>query len=247
MVDQSRRPFMAELQYKKRQRPAGNGAVPVEAAQPEVVAPPQIIVAPADNGEVLRAIADLSSKFDRFLATDKTQIESIQLEIEDIAGRIKATKAEMAALRHPLANEDKFQQASEELSAVVSATEDATNVIMASAEEMEEIIAELKAQLPDGYQSSRVNDMNEIVVRIFEACNFQDLTGQRITKVVRALSFIEERVDAMMSVWNRREFESMPLPPDVSHHDGDLELHGPHKEDKNKGMISQADIDALFG
>lgn len=55
--------------------------------------------------------------------------------------------------------------------------------------------------------------MNEMIVRIFEACNFQDLTGQRITKVVRALSFIEERVDAMMGVWHKREFETMPLPP----------------------------------
>jgi chemotaxis regulatin CheY-phosphate phosphatase CheZ len=45
--------------------------------------------------------------------------------------------------------------------------------------------------------------MNEAVVKIFEACNFQDLTGQRITKVVRALSFIEERVEAMMGVWNK--------------------------------------------
>jgi chemotaxis protein CheZ len=84
-------------------------------------------------------------------------------------------------------------------------------------------------------------------VKIFEACNFQDLTGQRITKVVRALSFIEERVEAMMGVWNKREFETMPLPPGMAAKDGDLDLHGPNKVDQSKGMISQADIDALFG
>jgi chemotaxis protein CheZ len=89
--------------------------------------------------------------------------------------------------------------------------------------------------------------MNEAVVKIFEACNFQDLTGQRITKVVRALSFIEERVEAMMGVWNKREFETMPLPPGMAAKDGDLDLHGPNKVDQAKGMISQADIDALFG
>lgn len=250
-----RKPFTAELQKAKRngrdfatfaerqqiahETVAGLGAV----AAGMTVAPPPVAV---DNGEVLRAIAELSGKLDRFLAMDKEQIELIQVEIADISGRIKATKVEMAALRHPLAGEDKFAQASEELSAVVSSTEEATNIIMAATEELEEIVQEVRAQLPDGYQSSRINDMNDLIVRIFEACNFQDLTGQRITKVVRALSFIEERVDAMMGVWNRREFEAMPLPPSVVHRDNDLELHGPAEHGVD-GNFSQADIDALFG
>ena len=77
--------------------------------------------------------------------------------------------------------------------------------------------------------------------------NFQDLTGQRITKVVRALTFIEERVDAMMGVWHRKEFETMPLPPGTAHRDGNLELHGPNDANPKTGMISQDDIDKLFG
>lgn len=243
-MKQTPKPFMAELQKAKRGGPI-NGA----AAQAAVEAAP-VLAMPAgplsvDNTEVMQAITDLGAKLDRFLAMDAKQIDSIQVEIADISGRIKATKVEMAALRHPLAGEDKFEQASQELSAVVSATEAATNTIMASAEELEEIVNELKASLPEGYQSSRVNDMSEVIVRIYEACNFQDLTGQRITKVVRALSFIEERVDAMMGVWNRREFEAMPLPPTVTKMDGDLELHGPAPAEET-GNISQADIDALF-
>ncbi|HSK41278.1 MAG TPA: protein phosphatase CheZ [Arenibaculum sp.] len=226
---------MAELQHRGRSRPGQPPAADAEAAPLR-----------SDNADVLNAIAELHAKFDRFMNDDRSEIEKIQLEISDISGRIKATKAEMAALRHPLADEDKFQQASEELTAVVSATETATNVIMRCAEEMEEIVQELRAQLPEGYQSSRVNDVNELIVRIYEACNFQDLTGQRITKVVRALTFIEERVEAMMGLWNRREFELMPLPPGVTKKDGDLELHGPNEENADKGMISQADIDALF-
>jgi chemotaxis protein CheZ len=51
----------------------------------------------------------------------------------------------------------------------------------------------------------------------------------------------------MMSVWNRKEFETMPLPPGTAKKDEGLELHGPNAVDPNKGMISQADIDALFG
>jgi chemotaxis protein CheZ len=247
----ARKPFMAELQKARRGTAPGTGSAEASGllalAAPEPAAQLAPVSVEVDHTPVLRAVAELHAKFDRFMSHDRSDIDQIQVEIADISGRIKATKAEMAALRHPLASEDRFQQASEELGAVVNATEAATNTIITCTEEIEEIIHELRAQLPEGYQSSRVNDMNEAVVKIFEACNFQDLTGQRITKVVRALSFIEERVEAMMGVWNKREFETMPLPPGMAAKDGDLDLHGPNKVDKDKGMISQADIDALFG
>lgn len=252
-MKQMTKPFMAELQKARKAgngyksafsedpgAPAGNGA-----ANAAVALPVQQVV--MDNVEVLRAIGDLGAKLDRFLTMDAAQIDQIQVEVAEISGRIKATKVEMAAIRHPLAGgEDKFQQASEELSAVVSATEAATNTIMACAEELEEVVSELKSSMPEGYHADRVNDMVDVIVRIYEACNFQDLTGQRITKVVRALSFIEERVDAMMGLWNKREFEAMPLPPTVTKKDEDLDLHGPANNADN-GNISQADIDALFG
>ncbi|MDQ2105541.1 protein phosphatase CheZ [Azospirillum isscasi] len=240
------KPFMAELQKARR---TGN---PYQAVVDDAAAlAPALAALPAgpvtvDNSDVIRAISDLGAKLDRFLTMDAQQIDQIQVEIADISGRIKATKVEMAAIRHPLAGDDKFQQASQELSAVVSATEAATNTIMACAEELEEVVHELKSSLPEGYHADRVNDMNDVIVRIYEACNFQDLTGQRITKVVRALSFIEERVDAMMGHWNKREFEAMPLPPTVTKMDETLELHGP-ADNQEMGNISQADIDALFG
>jgi len=243
------KPFMAEMQ--KARKTGGNPYSAYTDAMPSLTALPAPAVladgtaVTVDNTAVLSAISELSSKLDRFLTVDTEQIEQIQTEIADIAGRIKATKVEMAALRHPLAGEDKFQQASEELSAVVSHTEKATTVIMHSAEELEEIIHELKASLPEGYQFDRVNDMADLIIRIYESCNFQDLTGQRITKVVRALSFIEQRVEAMMNLWNKREFEAMPLPPTVTKMDGDLELHGPVEQGMG-GNFSQDDIDALF-
>ncbi|WP_247875744.1 hypothetical protein [Azospirillum sp. TSH100] len=240
------KPFMAELQKARKsghpfQALIEDGA----AASSALPAPTQVVQ--ADNTEVLRAVSELGAKLDRFLAMDAAQIDQIQVEIADISGRIKATKVEMAAIRHPLAGDDKFQQASQELGAVVAATEAATNTIMACAEELEEVVSELKSSLPEGYHNDRVNDMVDVIVRIYEACNFQDLTGQRITKVVRAMSFIEERVDAMMSLWNKREFEAMPLPPSVTKKDENLDLHGPAEATPDSGNISQADIDALFG
>ncbi|MBK3732808.1 hypothetical protein GAY29_06725 [Azospirillum brasilense] len=240
------KPFMAELQKARRTGNPYQGVVDDAAALAPALASLPSGPVTVDNSDVIRAISDLGAKLDRFLTMDAQQIDQIQVEIADISGRIKATKVEMAAIRHPLAGDDKFVQASQELNAVVSATEAATNTIMACAEELEEVVHELKSSLPEGYHADRVNDMNDVIVRIYEACNFQDLTGQRITKVVRALSFIEERVDAMMSHWNKREFEAMPLPPTVTKMDETLELHGP-ADHQEMGNISQADIDALFG
>lgn len=238
----AKRPFMAERQMAERNARLHGGTAPGQPALPPPAAAPAIAVA-ADNSEVLAAIEQLGAKLDRFLSQDHVKIEQVQTEIQDIAGRIKATKLEMAALRHPLANEDKFQEASQQLMAVVTATEQATNAIIGAAEQIEDIVAEVRAQIPEGYQAGRLNDLSDVVLRIYEACNFQDLTGQRITKVVQALAFIEERIEAMMSLWNRKEFEALPLPPDLHRKDAGLNLHGPAKPAES---ISQADIDALF-
>ena len=43
------------------------------------------------------------------------------------------------------------------------------------------------------------------MIKIFEACNFQDLTGQRITKVVGTLKFIETHIVRMMEIWGGLE------------------------------------------
>ena len=238
--------FMAELQMAARR----TGPPGLAAATETPLALPGTATVAVDNSEVLRAIAMIEAKLDRVLTAEQTDIAQIQIEISDISGRIKATKMEIAALRHPLAGEDKFALASEELGAVVKATEVATNTIMSCAEEVEDIIREVRAQMPEGYQSSRLNDIHETIMRIYEACNFQDLTGQRINKVVRALSFIEERVESMLSVWHKGDLASMPLPPSIIKADDGLALTGPAPIDPEHAAhqenISQSDIDALF-
>ena len=75
-----------------------------------------------------------------------------------------------------------------------------------------------------------------------ESCNFQDLTGQRTTKVITTLRHIEERIVAMIGIWGIEAFEELPVPQ--SENDGDEALlNGPAKAGEG---ISQADIDALF-
>ena len=235
-------------------------------ARNALVAESVVTAAEVDLSEVMNAIRDLESKIDghqpaaadtvaaESAATAATaaaanvgqqdqKIDEIRTEIAEIAGRIQATKVEIAALRHPLANEDKFESATEELSEIVRQTETATDGIMNSAERIEEVVADLLTVTTDEYANSRLGDIADLITGIYEACNFQDLTGQRINKVIKVLNYIEERVDAMMATWDIREFQTMPLPEDITRKDEDLTLSGPMAEGQ---AISQEDIDAMF-
>ncbi len=164
---QTRRPFMAELQNSKRAGASSPGApaVGVEGPATGTLAAPLAAPAALDQTQVLSAIAELSAKMDRFISTDQVEIEKIQMEIFDISGRIKATKAEMAALRHPPASDDGFPHAPEELTAVVSAAEGATNAIMAAAKGIDPIVHEVKSHPLNGYGAGRANDPGEPVTR----------------------------------------------------------------------------------
>jgi chemotaxis protein CheZ len=238
--------FTAERQLAKL------GKRPLSAAPSAPCEPIALPVAglapgmPHQAGEMLDRLKGMEDKLDRFLRVDHTEIERIQIEVSDIAGRIQATKVEIAALRHPLENNGKFETAAAELGAVVSDTERATNTIMESAEKIEDILGEVIASLPGGgFQAARLADAKDLIVRVFEACNFQDITGQRINKVVRTISFIEDRVTAMMSVWHPSDLAALPMAPALDKVDGGLELTGP-AGGGSKGSISQDDIDALF-
>jgi chemotaxis protein CheZ len=238
------RPFTAERRLAEKSGTplplASNGTGPGAAPQAEVRGPN------VDLTPILESIHRLESKLDRASGVDREQMGALQHEVVTISQRIKVTRSEIAALKHPLASQDKLQSASEHLEAVVQATERATNDIMSAAEAIDDAVQEVRAQLPEGYQADRLNDVSEQVVRIYEACNFQDLTGQRITKVVRTLSFIEERVARMVRVWGIEELAAEPLPPDIDLKDGDLALRGPSAKDK-PDTVTQDDIDKMFG
>lgn len=178
-------------------------------------------------------------------AGDQAALEKVRAEVEAIAARITLTKQEIATLKHPLSKDDKLASASMELSAVVKSTEEATGVIMQVAEHLDELARELTTHVTDSYVVSRLNEMTELITKLFEACSFQDLTGQRITKVVKTIDFIEERIEMMQVIWGRKDIERMPVPNDeISKMDAGLVLHGP--SDASQGAISQDEVDKLF-
>jgi chemotaxis protein CheZ len=77
-----------------------------------------------------------------------------------------------------------------------------------------------------------------------EACSFQDLTGQRINKIVGSMKFVEERVNVMADLCGREEVQALTdqweLPQQV---DDGVALDGPQRAGVG---ISQDEIDQLF-
>ena len=91
-------------------------------------------------------------------------------------------------------------------------------------------------------QPSLSQQIRDHVLRIFEACNFQDLSGQRITKVLAMLQFIDESIARMMEIWGGAEAFKAYTGPSK---DDPALLNGP-KLTGESGHVSQADIDAIL-
>ena len=115
--------------------------------------------------------------------------------------------------------------------------------MLSAAELIEKTAVAMKARLPNAADKRDLDLMMDAVVSIFEACNFQDITGQRIGKVVRTLDFIEERVVAMIQTWGTEAFAHLPHTVEVPVAEEAKLLNGPQLQGK---AISQADIDVLF-
>lgn len=205
----------------------------------------------AGSGEILTAIAELRSFIAETLGqaapppaesnvADTTQIKH---ELEALRDAIVSTKREIAAVRHPAAPSDRLELAADELDAVVAATEKATHTILQSAESLDEMAERVKQATEDAFILHTAEEMRELIVKIFEASNFQDITGQRITKVVKTVQFIEERVNAMIAIWGKDSFQEIEPPAPPAPTGDNALLSGPQLG--NDG-VSQDDIDKLF-
>ena len=178
----------------------------------------------------------------------KTTIEDIMAEIHAMNDHITATKQEIAALKPADDANTPISTATEELGEVVKATEEAANTILENAEQIDGIIAELRGKIPDGDPDKvrpLVDKLEFISMELLSACSFQDITGQRINKVVNSLNYIEERLQKMIEIWNiehgTADLQGMTFAKDDERKDKNL-LHGPQAEE---GMDQDA-IDAMF-
>ncbi|GAB3117635.1 protein phosphatase CheZ [Novispirillum itersonii] len=175
----------------------------------------------------------------------RAEVRVLKMELRALANSIQETKREIAHLRARDADTDRLEVVAGELDAVVGATENATHGILEAAEKIDNIAHTLRAS-PDSYVKQQAEELSDHIMSIYEHSNFQDITGQRITKVVNTLKFVEDRVDRMISIWGQETFQELiaELPEEYTQDDERRLLNGPQLE--NHG-ISQDEIDKLFG
>ena len=129
------------------------------------------------------------------------QCEKLKVELDLIHDAISRTKREIAVLHGKSFNGEEMAKVTGELGAVVGGTEEATQQILEAAEAIDQAATAMaKVNSPD-QQKLLSEEIQERVVSIFEACNFQDLTGQRISKVMTTMKFIENHITVMMDIW----------------------------------------------
>ena len=155
-------------------------------------------------------------------------------EVEELAVTVRNARAEIAALGADDITASHIPSATDELDAIVVHTATATNGILACCEELDDLSKQIGPDSAEILQSA--------LTKIYEACSFQDITGQRISKVVTTLKAIEVKVAGIMDV-----FAPNGLPQDAMRGSGpDLPaslLNGPQMP---AAAMDQSAIDALL-
>ncbi len=190
--------------------------------------------------EDIIALAELSAES---LKTFYQSLDNgIYGEIRNYSDHLTSIKRSVSRLKTGDNGLTRISRAIGDLQEVVKTTESATDTIMEQAEEM--LSLTMDPSNPNAYQMAVTNH----VTSIFEACSFQDLTGQRIQRVVSSLERLEERITQMHEVLNLQagntgEFSIMATETDEEKRSRENLLHGPSSEGEGVG---QSLVDAIF-
>lgn len=183
--------------------------------------------------DVMRLAQIMAESFQSFF---KSMDNAIYSELGEMAREISNMKEELAELRLADMRDEHIPTAGRELDAIVEATEEATNTIMSAAEE----IMGADVDNVDAYQIL----VGEKVIDIFQACSFQDITGQRISKVVSTLNALDKRITTLVEKLKIMRITDAEVPESEKERRArELLLNGP--QFKGEG-VSQDDIDAFF-
>jgi chemotaxis protein CheZ len=181
-------------------------------------------------------------------------VEALKLreEMQLIQDTISETKRHVVSLHTGNLRAVNVNHASGELGAVVMDTEGATNNILAAAERIEIMAGVIQSETTPEGMKKRAGEIAAMVMTIYEACNFQDLTGQRISRVCETLNFVESRVAKMADIWGGLDALSSIMTNELEALKEEHNALGTHALAAGPAMVGadghvgQDDIDALF-
>lgn len=208
--------------------------------------------------EVERLLRQLKSDIETAASVNQQSghINILRQELQEMSATIHQARNSIAALRPQDPSANRIMAATEELDAIVTAAERATSDILNAAERIQDATNRLRKNASEEDQATidELDDIDAQCIDIFTACSFQDITGQRTTKVVNTLRYLEQRVNAMIEIWGIAEDakadgarkEATQFLDDVGEivdkrPDAHL-LNGPAL----RGGVSQDDVDAMF-
>lgn len=213
---------------KKNKAAATKKAKPLKRAKPAAKAPARK-AAPAKKPAAKKPAAKKPKP---------AAASSVSTGIARLGLIIAHAKRDLAALQAQEIGRTHLPTAGDELSAIVGATESATNAILDAVERIEKTAS----AMPGDAAAAITQD----VTAIYEACNFQDITGQRISKVVSVLKEVDTTVAELLATLNLPKIDLSQTSAVASkpQRTGDEALlNGPQAPG---GAPNQADIDALF-
>lgn len=177
-------------------------------------------------------LQDAQGYLDRVLrelrVLNSPQKDMLVAVLQYLSDHISATRREIGAMR-PSASGQFLSGTTDELEEILTETAKAANRIMDAAETIENVAGTVGGDAAQTLMAAATS--------IYEASAFQDITGQRITKAVRALQSLEAKLVSLSGAFDSFE-EGLEAPG------GDQALlNGPQVA---ASAASQSDIDALF-
>ena len=148
-----------------------------------MLAPP---AAPHTNGDLAR-----QNDFQRL-------VSELRLVLAAIGGPRQA-QATNGAPSAPMA------RIADELDAVIQDGEIAAQKILTAAEHIDQAATNLLGLLKGNFERGLTVDIRDRVTQIFEACNFQDLTSQRIAKVRASFNSLESQIARVLEELGRAD------------------------------------------
>lgn len=182
--------------------------------------------------QVINVISSLMGK----VKSEQTQpFDVIHQELSALAKTIDDMHSEIIATRSHDVGGKHIPTATDELDAVIGATEQASATIMDSCEAIQ--------GMADGVDDATKTKIYDETTKIFEACSFQDITGQRISKVVKTLRDIEVAVDDLLQLFGQPDAVNESSEQADSRTEDEKLLNGPQLQGKG---VSQDEIDKLL-
>ena len=198
---------------------------------------PEKIPGERDAIDRLKALRELGERRDaradgigRELAAVQEVIARNREELETLFGENKTRRMVRAA---------------GELGAAVDGMEQATHRILQAAETIDDSAKSLGSALRSDFERGLAQDIQDHTVQIYEACNFHDLAGQRIAKVIATLHMVDQQLSGMLARCGPLSGSPVTAATAEPVKNGGL-LNGP-KLDGDSGHAGQGEIDALFG